>query len=50
MQRDALAQMLDALELLGRRTANHAVHLVAALEQQFGEIGAVLAGDAGDER
>jgi hypothetical protein len=26
-----------------------AVHLVALLEQEFGQVGAVLAGDAGDE-
>ena len=29
---------------------HHADHLVALVEQQLGEVGAVLAGDAGDER
>ena len=29
--------------------ADDGVHLVALLEQQLGEIGAVLAGDAGDQ-
>ncbi len=50
VQRDAVADLLDAVELLGRGTADHAVDLVALLEQQFGQVGAVLAGDAGDER
>ena len=30
--------------------ADHADHLVALVEQELGEVGAVLAGDAGDER
>jgi hypothetical protein len=46
---DAVAQVLDAVELLRRRAADHAVDLVALLEQQLGEVGAVLPGDAGDE-
>ena len=49
VQRDPVAEVLDALELLGRGAAHHAVDLVALLEQQLGEVGAVLAGDAGDE-
>ena len=49
MQDDAVAQVLDAVELLGGRAADHAVDLVALLEQEVGEIRAVLAGDAGDE-
>ena len=32
------------------RPADHADHLVALVEQQLGQVGAVLAGDAGDER
>ena len=35
---------------LGARAAHHAVHLVALLEQQLGQVRAVLAGDAGDQR
>jgi hypothetical protein len=50
VQRDPIAQVLDALELLGRGAAHHAVDLVALLEQQIGEIGAVLARDPGDQR
>ena len=45
---DALAQVLDAVELLSRGTAHHAVHLIALLEQQLGQVGAVLPGDSGD--
>jgi hypothetical protein len=48
VQDDAVAQVLDALELLRRGAAHHPVDLVVLLQQQFGEIGAVLAGDAGD--
>ena len=50
MQGDAVADVLDAVELLGRGAAHHAVHLIALLEQQLGQVGAVLAGDAGDQR
>ena len=35
--------------LNGRGAADEPVHLVALAEQQLGEVGAVLAGDAGDE-
>src|SRR4051812_48461323 len=50
MERDAFAQVLDAVELLRRGAADHAVDLVPLLEQQLGEVGAVLAGDSGDQR
>ena len=50
VERDAVADVLDPLELLGRGAAHHAVDVVALLEQQLGQIGAVLAGDAGDQR
>src|SRR5262249_31786323 len=49
VQRDAARQVRDALEVLGARAADHAVHRVALVEQELGEVGAVLAGDAGDE-
>ena len=49
VQRDPVADVLDAVELLGRGAADHAVDVVALLEQQLGEVGAVLAGDAGDQ-
>ena len=46
---DAVAQVGDALERFRRRAAGHAHDVVALLEQEFGEIGPVLSGDAGDE-
>ena len=50
VQRDLVPQVLDAFELLGGGPADHAVDLVALVEQQLSEIRAVLAGDAGDKR
>ncbi len=50
VQRYALAQVLDAIELLRRGAAHHAVHLIPLLQQELRQIGAVLAGDPGDER
>ena len=44
-----LIEMVDALGVERRRAALDAVHDVALGEQEFGEIGAVLAGDAGDQ-
>jgi hypothetical protein len=41
-------QVVDAVGVEERRAALDAVHLVALVEQELGEIGAVLAGDAGD--
>src|SRR5215213_5564380 len=42
--------MIDALELLRRRPPDHAVDVVALLEQQLGQVGTVLAGDSRDQR
>jgi hypothetical protein len=42
--------VLDPLELLDARPADDAGHLVALLEQELGQIGAVLPGDPGDQR
>ncbi len=42
-------QVVDAVGIEQRRAALDAVYLVALLEQQFSEIGPVLAGDARDE-
>src|SRR5207248_1381907 len=50
VERDLVTDVLDALEFLRRGTAHHAVDLIALLEQQLGEVRAVLAGDAGDQR
>ena len=45
----ALADVLDALEGLGARAPDEAVHLVALLEQELSQVGAVLARYTGDE-
>jgi hypothetical protein len=42
--------MVDAMRVEQAGAAFDAVHHVALFEQQFGEIGAVLTGDAGDQR
>ncbi len=44
-----LVEVVDAVGVEERRAPLDAVHLVALGEQQFGEVGAVLAGHAGDE-
>ncbi len=47
---DAVLDVLDAVEFFHAGTADHAVDLVALLQQEIGEIGTVLPGDAGDQR
>ena len=47
---DPVEQVLDPLVAVVAGPAHHADHLVALGQQQLGEVGAVLAGDAGDER
>ncbi len=42
-------EMVDAIGVEQRRAALDAVHRIALGQQEFGQIGAVLAGDAGDE-
>jgi hypothetical protein len=42
-------QVVDAVGVEQRRTALDAVDFVALLQQELGKVGAVLAGDAGDE-
>jgi hypothetical protein len=42
-------EMVDALRIKGRGAAFDAVDHIAFAEQEFGKIGAVLAGGAGDE-
>jgi hypothetical protein len=44
-----LVQVVDTLGVEQRRTALDAVHRVAPTQQPFGQVGAVLARDAGDE-
>jgi hypothetical protein len=44
-----LVQVIDAVGVEQARAALDAVDDVALGEQEFGEVGAVLAGDAGDE-
>src|SRR3954454_7073195 len=49
MQREAVADVFDAVELLRRRAPYHAVDLVALVEKQLGQVRTVLAGDASAE-
>ena len=44
-----LVDVVDAGGVEERGAALDAVHLVALGEQEFGEIGSVLAGDSGDQ-
>ena len=44
-----VAEVLDPLEALGAGAADHAVDFVALAEQKLGQVGAILAGDAGDQ-
>jgi hypothetical protein len=44
-----LVEMVDAVGVEQGCPALDAVHLVALVEQELGEIGAVLSGDAGDQ-
>ena len=50
MEGDAAGQVGDAFEGLGAGAADDAVDLVAFFQQQLGEVAAVLAGDARDDR
>lgn len=44
-----LVKVVDAIGVEGGGATDDAVDFVAVLEEEFGEVGAVLAGDAGDE-
>ena len=44
---EALAQMVDTAGGETGTAAHHSMHLVALLQQQLGQVGAILAGDAG---
>ena len=43
-------QMVNSLSIEGRSSSLHAVDLVSLLEEELGEVGAVLPRDAGDQR
>jgi hypothetical protein len=45
-----LINVIDARGIEGTRSADDPVDLVAFRKQQFGKVGAILSGDAGDER
>ena len=47
---DVLVQVLDAAGVEARRPTDDAVDCVALLEQQLGQVAAVLSSDASDER
>ena len=49
-QLDAVEDVLDAPQVGRARAAHDAVDLVALVEKPLGQVGAVLAGDAGDQR
>jgi hypothetical protein len=49
VQGDAVAEVSDALEVLGAGPADHAVYLIALVQQPFGEVTAVLTRDAGND-
>ena len=46
---EVLVEVVDPVGVEGAGPADEAVDLVALAEQEFGQVGAVLAGDAGDE-
>jgi hypothetical protein len=46
---DVAVEMLDPLRAERARPAHETVHLVAFVKQQFGQIRAVLPGDAGNQ-
>src|SRR6185436_17996197 len=50
VQHQALADVVDAPGVERAAAAHQPVHLVALVEQQLGQVAAVLAGDPGDER
>ena len=47
---EAVAHVLDAFEVLGAGAPEDAVDIVVVIEQEFGQIGAVLARDPGNQR
>ena len=47
---DVTVQMLDPLRAEAARTAHKTMHLVPLVEKEFGKIGAILAGNPGDQR
>ena len=48
--REPVAEMVDPPVVVGRQAAREAVDLIALLQEEFRQIGPVLAGDPGDER
>jgi hypothetical protein len=50
LQVRVVVQVVDPAAVEQRRAADQAVHLVALVQQQLGQVRAVLARDAGDER
>jgi hypothetical protein len=45
-----LVEVIDAVRIERAGPADQAVHFVAFIQQELRQIGAVLAGDAGDQR
>jgi hypothetical protein len=44
-----VVEVVDPVGVEARRAPDDAVHLVALLQQELGQVGTVLAGDAGDK-
>jgi hypothetical protein len=49
-ERDAVLEVTDPLPVDRAGPPDHAQHLVTLVQQQLGQVGAVLTGDTGDER
>ena len=47
---DVMVEMLDPLGAERARSTHETMHLVPLVEEEFGKIGAILAGDPGDQR
>ncbi len=45
-----VVEVIDAVGIEQARPPHQAMHLIALGQQQLGQVGAVLAGDAGDQR
>src|SRR5262249_31472474 len=49
VESNLVAQMANALEILGAGSTDNAVDLIALVEEPFGQVAAVLPSDAGDD-
>ena len=47
---DVMVEMLDPLRAKSARSTYETMHLVPLVEEEFGKVGAILAGNPGDQR